>query len=89
VAPVNLVELIKGLLPIVITALALGHLGDLRTWAAYETFRSWRPHPFFPIEYSRRIKGRASPGYPSTSHRSHGLSRSCHCHKFVTYSIPG
>jgi len=55
-APVNLGELIKGIMPIVLAALALGHLGELRTWAAREAFRPSTPHVFFPAQY-RAITG--------------------------------
>jgi len=37
-APMNLVELVKGLLPIALAALALGHLNEVRNWAAHEAF---------------------------------------------------
>lgn len=49
-SPVNLVDLLKGLLPIVMVASSLGHLNDLRRWAAFEVSRSWQSRLFFPKE---------------------------------------
>ena len=52
-ASMNIVDLVKGLLNVALIALAVGHQGDLRTWAAREAFKPWHTPHFFLAEYAR------------------------------------
>ena len=53
-APINLAELIRGLLAVVLLANALGQGGKLSEWSRKEFAKSLRPaatRNFFPLDY--------------------------------------
>ena len=45
--PINLVQLIKGLVPIVLFAPCSDHLYELRDWAVRDAFKPWHSTQFF------------------------------------------
>ena len=64
---ISLVELIRGLVPIVLIAYGSGHIYGLGSWAAREAFKPWHSTQFFPEVRARDVSSHArNRAHPKT-----------------------